>query len=232
MQKVVLLPRMPGYKLCCFTTRLVTINLTFAPIGSSRKHNQKPLAILWNEAIAGRKDEDVSSAYVKALSPNFRDYTRWVVWLDNCSGQNKCWTLYTTLIRVLNTENVNLEIITLKYFTAGHTLMSADNVHRGVEREMKKMDKVYDFADFEKCVRNVADVLTMDPSDFSAWDNGLSNCKTSKNTRPLLSKVNTVEFRKGSSSMFFKLHDEDNEKYYETDFLQKRVKNCLSVKHS
>ena len=30
--------------------------------------------------------------------------------------------------------------------------------------------------------------------------------------------------------MFFKLHDEDNDEYYETDFLQKKVKNCLSVK--
>ena len=149
----ILLPRMPGYKLCCFTTRLVTINQTFAPIRSLKKHNLKPLAVLWIEAIAGRKDEDedVSSAYVKALlSPNFRDYPRWVVWLDNCSGQNKCWTLYTTLIRLLNSENVNLERITLKYFTAGHTFMSANNVHRGVEREMKKMDKLCDFADFEK----------------------------------------------------------------------------------
>ena len=30
--------------------------------------------------------------------------------------------------------------------------------------------------------------------------------------------------------MFFKLHDEDNDEYYGTDFLQKKVTNCLSVK--
>ena len=138
MQKVVLLPRMPGYKLCCFTTRLVTINQTFAPIGSSKKHNLKRLAVLWNEANAGRKDEDVSSAYVKALlSPNFRDYPRWVVWLDNCSGQNKCWTLYTTLIRLLNSENVNLERITLKYFNAGHTFECQQRAQRSGKRNEK-----------------------------------------------------------------------------------------------
>ena len=62
MQKVILLPRLPGYKESLFTSRLVTINQTFSPVVSSKI---KSTGVLWHEAIAGRNDEHVSSAYVK-----------------------------------------------------------------------------------------------------------------------------------------------------------------------
>ena len=65
MQKVMLLPRLPGYKKSLFTTRLITINQSFAPISDSKNHKKKPVGILWHEAIADRKDEDVCSAYYK-----------------------------------------------------------------------------------------------------------------------------------------------------------------------
>ena len=60
MQKVILLPRMLGYKRCLFTTRLVTINQSFVPIGKSKSHKNEPVAVLWHEAISGRKDKDVT----------------------------------------------------------------------------------------------------------------------------------------------------------------------------
>ena len=48
MQKVILLPRMPGYKQCQFTSRLVTINQTFSPIGNVNIYKRKSTAILWH----------------------------------------------------------------------------------------------------------------------------------------------------------------------------------------
>ena len=44
MQKIILLPRLPGYKL--FTKRLVVINQTFAPINKEEVHNKKSLGIV------------------------------------------------------------------------------------------------------------------------------------------------------------------------------------------
>ena len=44
--------------------------------------------------------------------------------------------------------------------------MSADNFHRYVKREMKKMDKFYDFKDFTDCVNKVGEYVTMACDDF------------------------------------------------------------------
>ena len=72
MQKVILLPRLPGFKLCFFTIRVVVINDSFAPIlNKVTKCDMKALGVLWHEAIMGRNDEDVASAFIKACGrPN------------------------------------------------------------------------------------------------------------------------------------------------------------------
>ena len=144
MQKVILLPRLPGYKLCLFTKRLVVINPTFAPINKEEVHNKKSLGIVWHEGIMGRKDEDVCSAFIKCFrSSTYRDYNHIVIWLDNCAGQKRNWTLITSLIGLVNSE-WGPQTITLKYFTVGHTFMSADSFHAKVEKEMNKLKMVCD----------------------------------------------------------------------------------------
>ena len=63
LQKVVLLPRMPGYKKCIFTSRLIAFNMTFAPIG--KKNSSKAQGVLWHQSICGRKD--IFSAFIKCF---------------------------------------------------------------------------------------------------------------------------------------------------------------------
>ena len=54
MQKVIFLQRLPGFKLCLFTKRVVTINQSFAPIKNKEtKINIQPIGI-WHEGIMGR----------------------------------------------------------------------------------------------------------------------------------------------------------------------------------
>ena len=68
----------------------------------------------------GRNDEDVASAFINATkSPQLRNYKHFIIWLDNCAGQNKNWTLVTPLTQFVN-ENDEPESITLKFFTKGH----------------------------------------------------------------------------------------------------------------
>ena len=68
MQKVIMLPRLPGLKQAIFCKRLVLFNETFAPVGCWKKSKTlKPTGVLWHEAIKGRSAEDVASAYVKIL---------------------------------------------------------------------------------------------------------------------------------------------------------------------
>ena len=88
--------------------------------------------------------------------PDVNKYPNLVIWLDNCSGQNKNWTLFTTLVCYLgemDPASVRFKSITIKYFEAGHTFMAADSFHARVEKEFKKTKNIYDFSDYLSCVR-------------------------------------------------------------------------------
>ena len=74
MRKVIMLPRIPGYKTAVFKRRL-TVYQTFSPIGKG----QKTFDVIWHAGQQGR-DEDLASAYIAALrSPKFRDYDYFVI---------------------------------------------------------------------------------------------------------------------------------------------------------
>ncbi len=52
----------------------------------------------------------------------------------------------------MNSDTISQEDITLKFFERGHTFMSADSFHHGVEQQMRSRQGgvVYDFEDFVK----------------------------------------------------------------------------------
>ena len=64
--------------------------------------------------------------------------------------------------------------------------------------------------------------------DFFDCKNGLSQGKTSKESRPLLEEVSVVQFRVGEACMYFKRSFEED--YKCADFLMKRLKNLVAEK--
>ena len=70
LQKVVMIPRMPGCKTVAFTRRIIAFNETFAPLGSKKilKNKDIAYAIAWHEGITKRNGEDIASAFIKWLS--------------------------------------------------------------------------------------------------------------------------------------------------------------------
>lgn len=107
-----------------------------------------------------------------------------IIWLDNCSAQNKNWCLLTFLIYIVNSEEIDANVINLFYFQPGHSFMSADSFHHQVELSMKKMGKVYDFFDFDMCIRNCnkgrVDTKVMEVKNFSDWKSECSSFKLKK----------------------------------------------------
>ena len=79
MPKVILLPRLPEFKRCLFTKRIVVINQSFVPI--ARKSEYPPIGIIWHEGISGRKDDEVTSAFFKLLN-----LSRLEIYLTGCFG--------------------------------------------------------------------------------------------------------------------------------------------------
>ena len=231
MEKVNMLPRLPGIKTAVFTRRIVLYHETFAPCtieGSCKKWKEdkkvmrcklKPLGMIWHEGIQGQNDEDVTSTVIKFLHHSqYRDASVIVTWADNCVGQLKNWTLYAALILEVN-RHPNIQKISIKYFEEGHTFVSADSLHAQVEKDMRMRKRLYDFNDFEGCVSKSGVAVEMKAEDFFNFRNHLS---TGKDTNyPYLADVSEFQVRKGSTKMYRKNSHSDTE-YKSGEFVTKK----------
>ena len=176
------------------------------------------IRVVWHEAVQGRNDEDVCSAFIKVLrEPPYRDAKEVVEWADNCTGQMKNWTLYCALVQEVN--NSNLSKITLKYSEKGHMFMSVDSFHALVEASMCEKKKLCDFRDFSHSIPQNGRAISISPDDFYAYKNKLS---TGRDTHyPRLKYISVVQFRNGSGKMYWKEGHEHND-YQEGEFMQKK----------
>ena len=214
---------MPGVKSVVFTRRIVAYHETFAVVGSGRKI--KHLSAVWHEGVSGRNAEDIASTFEVALMAE-RDVKHVVYWLDNCTAQNKNWALYTMLVTLVNSGQYDFNDVTLKYFEPGHTFMSADSVHAGVEREMKrcKDGNVYDFNDFMKVVGNSSKttVVQMSCDQFRRWSGKQSQSKLKK-AGVHLDSIVAAQFRKGTTKKFYYKKSHDAADYEELDFVMNKA---------
>lgn len=227
LQKVIMLPQMNEFKVVAFTRRIIAFNQSFVPIGSSQS-NKVPCAIIWNEEVTGRKKEDIVSAYHAFFLKN-RDKKKIVLWLDNCSAQNKNWCFFSFLIYIVNSLEVETDVIELNYFEPGHTFMSADSFHHQVEQSLKKMKDVYDFQDFENAVRNSNSknvvVQSRTPSNIRKWIDYSSQHKLNNQVgnRPYLHDMKQIRVKRGSYNLSYNLTYDEQENLPELNFLKVKI---------
>jgi len=112
LQKVTLIPTMPGCKTAVFVSRVVAFNKTFALVGKHSKAKRKHLVVAWHEATAGRKAEETAAAYLTALKYD-RNVKHAMYWLDKCAGQNRNWCLFTLLSCLINSSKIEVDDVTL-----------------------------------------------------------------------------------------------------------------------
>lgn len=177
-----MLPRLEMFKSAIFAHRIVSYNESFLPVGKKQKHS-KPFAAVWHEALFGRsKDELISTFYQFFLAK--RDVKRIILWLDNCTAQNKNWYLFSFMLYIVNSDEIVCDEIIVRFFEPGHTFMAADSFHNIVELSMQRMgNKLYDFEDFVQAVKTVTsntEVLPMDLNHFFQWPDYSSQYKLSR----------------------------------------------------
>lgn len=222
--QVIMLPRCEMFKELIFMPRLIAFNETFVPLGKSQ---YTPHACVWHEAVSGRSKDDIISTFYNFLL-TARDVENVTIWLDNCSAQNKNWSLFSFFIYLINSAEVNLTVLTLKYFQSGHTFMSSDAFHHQVEMSLKRKKKVYDFQDFLECVRtaNSKKIIAkeMKLSDFYKFSDYTSQYKLTKiNPRPYLHDMVWVQFERGKRTLKYKSTFEDDCK--ELSFILAKYEN-------
>ena len=170
----------------------------------------------------GRNEEDITSSYIKYIR-YMRDARKFLFWVDNCSAPNKKCTLFTTLCYAVNSPDFKCETITLNYFEVGQTYMAVDSFHKEIEDEMKKMYMIL------KTSRR----LSIQGELLWKWmcltSSNLKASKAKGTCYPKLENVVVVQFRKGSSKMFWKDNLMDTE-FKNGEYLQKNVcKSCLKT---
>lgn len=219
MQKVILLPRMPDVKDSFFLSRLILFNESFVSLKPKDKH----LLVIWHEAIAGRNAEDVSSAFLAFFLKN-RDVKNIILWLDNCTSQNKNWVLYSSILNYINSDLSTTKEICLKYLVKGHTFMAADGIHGKIEQQMRKQKNVYDVQDFIEVCEKAAKrnrILSLTIGDFMDLKSIIRQRKSKErgDTLPYLKDVVEIKFERG-------LHDF----FYKTDYQQPYIKSSNILK--
>ena len=220
MQKVVMLPRMPGLKLAIFTRRLVAFHQTFSPLGGKGKS----VGVIWHEGIRGRDAKDVSSTFIKFMrDTNQRDKDHFIIWADNCSAQNKNWWLFTALVTEVNRTTGPLSV-TIKYLEPGHTFMSADSFHHQIELCMKKRNRVDDFADFKHVIDSKGVALEATYDDFYKIPRGVSSGKFAEG-KPKMADIQVVKFVKGSKLIYWKKSFDDV--FRSAVFLQRKISKLI-----
>ncbi|KAL5236922.1 hypothetical protein ACI65C_004332 [Semiaphis heraclei] len=223
LQKVIMLPRVDSFKKVIFVRRLTAYHESFVPLGD--KPINDTFSCIWHEAISGRNKEDIISTYYAFLI-SLRDIPHVVIWLDNCSSQNKNWTLLSFLIFFINSNQTATNIIDLFFFEPGHTFMSADNFHHQVESSLKKRKKIYDFNDFSDAIQYAKKdkiiVKQMQIEDFYLWKDNKSQLKTSKSAnRVLLRDIVAIRAERSNFNLLYKTDLKKND-YQILDFLNKR----------
>ena len=91
---------MESYKEVVFTPRLIAFNETFAPL-KKRETSLPVTAVIWHEAISGRKGNDILSSVILFLKQHIFK-KKIIIWADNCAAQNKNWILFMYLILYIN----------------------------------------------------------------------------------------------------------------------------------
>jgi len=137
------------------------------------------------------------------------------------------------LVCLINSSEIEAEDIVLKYFEAGHTFMSADSVHHGVEQQMRKVEggNVYDFSDFKQIIQKsnggAMEVVEMMNNDFKSLKGQQAQVKLKSKDRPMLSDIMEVKFKRGSNSLFVKTNHSEP-LGTEFDFLKKSFRVTLT----
>lgn len=220
LQKVLLLPIMPGIKDCFFTSRLVAFNESFATL--KKNSNFKSYCAVWHEAISNRSAQSITDSILTVIRCE-RDVPNFIFWADNCTAQNKNWFLYTALVVSVNQPN-GPESITINYLTKGHTHMSADSIHGNIERRLLKIRDVYDYEDLKNAMKSSRKNLeVVDVKEFRNWTKKKRQPRKANDNLQtfLLSEVVEVVFTKNSRNIKYKTDFDQNE-YNELDFLQKK----------
>ncbi|XP_026733787.1 uncharacterized protein LOC113498078 [Trichoplusia ni] len=109
-----------------YKRKLSCLNFTIFDMG-----NKHGTCYMWDETIAKRGANDVSSCLIDFIDCNVQKGVReFLFWSDNCAGQNRNRIVYSSYIYASKKYKVT---ITHRFMEKGHTQNEGDSVHACIE---------------------------------------------------------------------------------------------------
>nr|CAI5849885.1 unnamed protein product [Callosobruchus analis] len=134
---------------------------------------------------------------------------------------------------IVNSSEVALVNLTIKFFEPGHTFMAADSFHHQVELSLKRKKKVYDFDDFCEVVERAnserVDVIKMQITQFFSFTDYTSKYKLQKlDARIYLKDMVCIHFKRGNHFFSYKTEIENEFIDSKDIFMKKYVNGTLT----
>lgn len=135
--------------------------------------------------------------------------------------------MLTFLVYLINSSEIETNIIDIHFFEVGHTFMSADSFHHMIEKSMNAKKNIYDFKDFIDCVKATSKnvkVINMKHDMFYNWKDFKSQAKINKmESKPYLANMTQIRVEKGKHTLQYRTTYCEEDAFTELDFLQYSV---------
>ena len=92
---------------------------------------------LWNETIASRGAQEVSSCVLKYVKLNALKKKHVIIYNDSCTGQKSNFKMALALVRFLQSKETEIETTDQKFLVSGHSFLPNDADFGSVEPAAK-----------------------------------------------------------------------------------------------
>nr|XP_022905846.1 uncharacterized protein LOC111417713 [Onthophagus taurus] len=161
---------------------------------------------VWNETVAGRGSQEISSCLLKHLKVYANNKKKVTVYSDTCGGQNRNINMCLALMRFIQSDETNIEVIDQKFLVPGHSFLPNDSDFGSVELAAKGK-VIYVPENWYEIMTNCRNkkkfiISTMNKNDFFSTENlkrNVSNRKINiENKRINWLKIQWIRIQKGS----------------------------------
>lgn len=115
-------------------------------------HDNRINMYVWEETVASRGAEEIASCCLKHIQTiTTQDHI--IAYSDMCTGQNRNIKLALMWLRIVQSDDNNINVIDHKFLLSGHSFLPNDRDFAVVETALKKKDQLYTAEDYYNVIK-------------------------------------------------------------------------------
>ena len=178
-----------------YSRKLSTYNFSISDLT-----NDEVTCFVWNETIAGRGSNEISSCLLQMLKKWDANGAKEVNFFsDACPGQNRNWNVLALFQAFVSLEAKHIKKVNHYFFESGHSQNENDSVHSVIERAVKYIE-VFVPEQWYMLIRSASkkhyNVIELDPSQIYDFADVVNQTVSRKGTLKI-SKVQILSFQSG-----------------------------------